>query len=352
MLRRLRVTGRAGFSFFALRFGLLSFRRRLGGMILLRDCLVSGAFTFVLARGVNWRRAFRFWRRRLRFGRRRKGRRVLRRRWRRVIAASYEFGRTHTRILERHGWPSFGQKLQRSAHVGVDENQLRALQGLSEGTQNGDEMFVARGGRAYEEADIGGGGKAGGRGAGFTDACRVDDIESEPVADLVCRGDVGPHSNQIPVGHVVNPQSHDLGAPTVAGQGVAPYAKRFRANVNWLRMPERELHMRVAIVLAVLSLAACATPCPAVNTGPTYATYRCDDGSTLNVTFINTPPLSATIAQEGYTTVSLPSRIYGAGFRYSDGGADFSGRSGDAHWARPGAAETACRQVTASPAGS
>jgi len=117
-------------------------------------------------------------------------------------------------------------------------------------------------------------------------------------------------------------------------------------------MGERELHMRVAIVLAVLSLAACATPCPTVNTGPTYATYRCDDGSMLNVTFINTPPLSATIAQEGYTTVSLPSRIYGAGFRYSDGGADFSGRSNDAHWTRPGAAETSCRQVTATPAGS
>ena len=64
----------------------------------------------------------------------------------------------------------------------------------------------------------------------------------------------------------------------------------------------------------------------------------------------NTPPLSATIAQEGYTTVSLPSRIYGAGFRYSDGGADFSGRAGEAHWTRPGAAETTCRQVTSRPA--
>jgi membrane-bound inhibitor of C-type lysozyme len=110
--------------------------------------------------------------------------------------------------------------------------------------------------------------------------------------------------------------------------------------------------MRTAIVSAVLLLGACATPCPVVNTGPTSATYRCEDGSMLNVTFINTPPLSATIAQEGYPTVSLPSRIYGAGFRYSDGGADFSGRSGDAHWTRPGAAETSCRQVTASPAGS
>ncbi|MBI3437530.1 MAG: MliC family protein [Proteobacteria bacterium] len=110
--------------------------------------------------------------------------------------------------------------------------------------------------------------------------------------------------------------------------------------------------MRAAIFLAVLSLAACVTPCPSVNTGPTYATYRCEDGSNLSITFTNTPPLSATITQEGYATVRLPSRIYGAGFRYSDGAADFSGRSGDAHWTRPGAAETTCHQVTASPAGS
>lgn len=109
--------------------------------------------------------------------------------------------------------------------------------------------------------------------------------------------------------------------------------------------------MRVAMLLAALSLTACVTPCPAVNTGPTYATYRCEDGSTLNVTFNNAPPLSATIAQEGYTTINLPSRIFGSGFRYSDGGADFSGRTSDARWTRPGAAETRCHQVTATPAG-
>ena len=107
--------------------------------------------------------------------------------------------------------------------------------------------------------------------------------------------------------------------------------------------------MRVAMVLAAVLLAACQTPCPAVSTGPTLATFHCDDGSALNVTFINTPPLSATITQEGYTTVSLPSRIYGAGFRYSDGASDFSGRAGEAHWTRPGAAETTCRQITSRP---
>jgi hypothetical protein len=105
--------------------------------------------------------------------------------------------------------------------------------------------------------------------------------------------------------------------------------------------------MRVAIVVAGLFLAACQTPCPAVDTGPVQAAFRCEDGSVLNVTFINTAPMSATIAQEGYTIVSLPSRIYGGGFRYSDGATDFSGRMNEAHWTRPGAAETVCRQVHA-----
>jgi len=107
--------------------------------------------------------------------------------------------------------------------------------------------------------------------------------------------------------------------------------------------------MRVPLVFVVLLLAACQTPCPAVDTGPTLATFHCNDGSTLTVTFINAPPRGATIAQEGYTTVSLPWRIYGSGFRYSDGGSDFSGRTTEAHWTRPGAAETVCRQVTARP---
>ncbi len=107
--------------------------------------------------------------------------------------------------------------------------------------------------------------------------------------------------------------------------------------------------MRVALVFACLALAACATPCPAVNTGPTLATLQCSDGSTLNVTFINAPPRSATIAQDGFTTVSLPWRIYGSGFRYSDGGTELSGRLDDAHWTRPGAAETVCHQVVARP---
>jgi membrane-bound inhibitor of C-type lysozyme len=104
--------------------------------------------------------------------------------------------------------------------------------------------------------------------------------------------------------------------------------------------------MRVAIVLVPLFLAACQTPCPSVNAGQTQAAYQCSDGSTLSVTFINTAPQSAIISQEGYTTMSLPSRIYGSGFRYSGSGAEFSGGGSGAHWTRPGAAETTCHQVT------
>ena len=103
--------------------------------------------------------------------------------------------------------------------------------------------------------------------------------------------------------------------------------------------------MRAIIVAAALALGACQTPCPAVSTGPTNADFRCEDGSVLHVTFINAAPQSAIIGQDGYTTVSLPLRIFGGGFRYSDGGAEFSGRAGEAHWTRPGASETVCRQT-------
>jgi hypothetical protein len=101
--------------------------------------------------------------------------------------------------------------------------------------------------------------------------------------------------------------------------------------------------MRALVALAAVIVSACQTPCPAVNTAPTSADYHCDDGSTLHVTFINAPPQSATISQEGYTAISLPLRIYGGGFRYAANGAEFSGRSGEARWTRPGAAETICR---------
>ena len=102
--------------------------------------------------------------------------------------------------------------------------------------------------------------------------------------------------------------------------------------------------MRIAIVAAVVSLAACASPCPTPETAPTSASFACDDGSTMHVTFTHGPE-RALIEQEGYIALNLPARIVGSGFRYSDGAAELRGRTSEARWNRPGAAETICREV-------
>jgi membrane-bound inhibitor of C-type lysozyme len=102
--------------------------------------------------------------------------------------------------------------------------------------------------------------------------------------------------------------------------------------------------MRAAIALAALALAACQTPCPAPETGPRTATFHCEDGSDLLVTFTRSPD-SARVVQEGYTTLDLPARISGSGFRYAEEGAELRGRGSEAYWTRPGAAETICRQA-------
>jgi membrane-bound inhibitor of C-type lysozyme len=99
--------------------------------------------------------------------------------------------------------------------------------------------------------------------------------------------------------------------------------------------------MRAAIVLAALALAACQTPCPAPETGPINASFRCEDGSVLQVTFTRNPD-AARVAQDGYTTVDLPARVSGSGYRYADSGAELRGRGNEATWTRPGAAETVC----------
>jgi len=103
--------------------------------------------------------------------------------------------------------------------------------------------------------------------------------------------------------------------------------------------------MRAAIVFALFALAACQTPCPAPVAGTTITTYRCEDGSTLTATFTGTPD-TVRVVQEGYTTIDLPARISGSGFRYAENGAELRGRGLEAFWTRPGAAETLC---TASP---
>jgi hypothetical protein len=100
--------------------------------------------------------------------------------------------------------------------------------------------------------------------------------------------------------------------------------------------------MRALAGSIVLALAACQTPCPAPETGPTSAVFRCEDGSDLHVTFTRGPD-SALVVQEGYAPVDLPSRITGSGYRYAAEGAELRRRGPEVAWARPGAAETMCR---------
>jgi hypothetical protein len=63
------------------------------------------------------------------------------------------------------------------------------------------------------------------------------------------------------------------------------------------------------------------------------------------VVFTRSPDV-ARVSQEGYTTVELPARIIGAGYRYSDNGIELRGRMNETYWSRPGAAETVCRAVS------
>lgn len=97
--------------------------------------------------------------------------------------------------------------------------------------------------------------------------------------------------------------------------------------------------MRAAIVLAALAVAACQTPCPGAVDEVRTVNYRCEDGSTIGVTFAAE---NATIVQEGYTTLTLPERISASGYRYAENGAELRGRMNENHWTRPGAAETVC----------
>lgn len=99
--------------------------------------------------------------------------------------------------------------------------------------------------------------------------------------------------------------------------------------------------MRAAALTAVLAVAACQTPCPAAPSETTVATFSCQDGSDLRVTFAFD---TATVEQEGYTTLVLPSRVTGGSFRYAEGGAALRGRMNEILWTRPGASETTCER--------
>lgn len=100
---------------------------------------------------------------------------------------------------------------------------------------------------------------------------------------------------------------------------------------------------RLHAVFALAALGACQTPCPSPNAEPVHLGYHCNDGSQLQVTFSREPD-NARVVQEGYTTLDLPARSSGSGFRYADNGAELQGRRSEVRWIRPGAAETVCRE--------
>ena len=102
--------------------------------------------------------------------------------------------------------------------------------------------------------------------------------------------------------------------------------------------------MRAVVIFAALLMAGCQTPCPGPESGATSATFHCEDGSDLHVTFTRGPD-SARVVQEGYTTLDLPARIIGPGYRYADNGAELRGRGAEVRWTRPGAAETLCQRT-------
>lgn len=102
--------------------------------------------------------------------------------------------------------------------------------------------------------------------------------------------------------------------------------------------------MRIFALLAAFALAACQTPCPAPSAAPVNATFRCADGSDLQVTFTRGPD-AARVLQEGYVALDLPTRSTALGYRYAEGGAELRGRRSETLWTRPGAAETICRQI-------
>ncbi|MBC7769206.1 MAG: MliC family protein [Phycisphaerales bacterium] len=101
--------------------------------------------------------------------------------------------------------------------------------------------------------------------------------------------------------------------------------------------------MRAAVLVIVLvALAGCQTPCPGTPAQAVTSTFSCEDGSSLEVTFAND---TARIVQEGYTTLELPARSTASGYRYADNGLELRSRGSEVRWTRPGAAETLCQRT-------
>jgi membrane-bound inhibitor of C-type lysozyme len=95
---------------------------------------------------------------------------------------------------------------------------------------------------------------------------------------------------------------------------------------------------------AILSLAACATPCPDAVPQRSDVTYSCADGSRLAVTFDRAAG-RALVSEDGGASLDLSAQISGSGFRYEGGGAQIRGRGDELNWTSPAGGSTTCRAV-------
>lgn len=108
--------------------------------------------------------------------------------------------------------------------------------------------------------------------------------------------------------------------------------------------------MRFAFAAAaLLSVAACASPCPPVTAAapgaPVVTRFACQNSSeTFTATFFQNPD-RVRVEQQGYPTVDLPAASAGSGYRYMAGGVELRGRNDEARLSRPGGGELLCYEA-------
>ncbi len=106
----------------------------------------------------------------------------------------------------------------------------------------------------------------------------------------------------------------------------------------------------LALALAGLALAACASPCPPNPNvaGPIVSRFECAQAGEnapdlyFVVTFTRNPD-QAYVEQPGYEPITLPAQVSGSGYRYASGGVELRGQGAEARLIRPGGGEQICR---------
>jgi membrane-bound inhibitor of C-type lysozyme len=92
----------------------------------------------------------------------------------------------------------------------------------------------------------------------------------------------------------------------------------------------------------LLSLAACATPCPDAAPQRRDVAYACDDGSNLKVTFDRAAG-RAFVSEDGGAALDLGAQISGSGFRYRGDGGEIRGSGDELRWTSSAGDTTVCR---------